>query len=62
MTGPFSRRRLLTVAAGGAALAALPVRPAFAATDDRLVQHLRGLGAVLTRTCIAKHGPEGTTP
>ena len=36
MTGPFSRRRLLTVAAGGAALAALPVRPAFAATDEEL--------------------------
>jgi hypothetical protein len=36
MTGPFSRRRLLTVAAGGAALAALPVRPALAATDDEL--------------------------
>jgi hypothetical protein len=36
MTGPFSRRRLLTVAAGGAALAALPVRSAFAATDDEL--------------------------
>ena len=36
MTGPFSRRRLLTVAAGGAALAALPVRPAFAATDEDL--------------------------
>ena len=36
MTGPFSRRRLSTVAAGGAALAALPVRPAFAATDEEL--------------------------
>ena len=35
MTRPFSRRRLLTVAAGGAALAALPV-PAFAATDEEL--------------------------
>ena len=36
MTRPFSRRRLLTVAAGGAALAALPARPALAATDDEL--------------------------
>ena len=36
MTRPFSRRRLLTVAAGGAALAALPVRPALAATDEEL--------------------------
>lgn len=37
MTVPFSRRRLLAVAAGGAALAALPVRPATAATDEELV-------------------------
>lgn len=36
MTRPFSRRRLLTVAAGGAALAALPVRPVLAATDEEL--------------------------
>lgn len=36
MTRPLSRRRLLTVAAGGAALAALPVRPASAATDEEL--------------------------
>ena len=36
MTGPFSRRPLLTVAAGGAPLAALPVRPASAATDEEL--------------------------
>jgi hypothetical protein len=36
MRESLSRRRLLTVAAGGAALAALPVRPAFAATDDEL--------------------------
>ena len=36
--------------------------PAFTAADERIVQHLRGLGAVLTRTGIAKHGPEGTTP
>ncbi len=36
MTRPLSRRRLLTVAAGGAALVALPVRPASAATDDEL--------------------------
>ena len=36
MTGPFSRRRLLCVAAGGAALAALPVLPGFAATDEEL--------------------------
>jgi hypothetical protein len=36
MTRPISRRRLLTVAAGGAALAALPVRPASAATDEEL--------------------------
>ena len=33
---PFSRRRLLSVAAGGAALAALPARPALAATDEEL--------------------------
>lgn len=36
MTRPLSRRRLLTTAAGGAALAALPVRPASAATDEEL--------------------------
>jgi len=36
VTGQLSRRRLLTVAAGGAALAALPVRPASAATDEEL--------------------------
>ena len=36
MTRLLSRRRLLTVAAGGAALAALPVRPASAATDEEL--------------------------
>ena len=36
MTRPLSRRRLLTVAAGGAALAVLPVRPASAATDEEL--------------------------
>jgi hypothetical protein len=36
MTRPISRRRLLTVAAGGAALAALPLRPALAATDEQL--------------------------
>jgi hypothetical protein len=36
MTSPLSRRRLLTVAAGGAVLAALPVRPASAATDEEL--------------------------
>jgi hypothetical protein len=36
MTRPLSRRRLLTVAAGGAVLAALPVRPASAATDEDL--------------------------
>ena len=35
MTRPFSRRRLLTVVAGGAALAALP-QPALAATDEEL--------------------------
>ena len=34
MTRHLSRRRLLTVASGGAALAALPVRPASAATDE----------------------------
>lgn len=36
MTGLFNRRRLLTAAAGGAALAALPVWPALAADDDEL--------------------------
>lgn len=36
MTRPLSRRRLLTVAAGTAALAALPVRPASAATEEEL--------------------------
>jgi len=36
MTSALSRRRLLTVAAGGAVLAALPVRPASAATDEEL--------------------------
>ena len=36
MTRPLSRRRLLTVAAGTAALAALAVRPASAATDEEL--------------------------
>lgn len=36
MTGALSRRRLLTVAAGSAALVALPVRPALGATDDEL--------------------------
>jgi hypothetical protein len=34
--GILSRRQLLTVAASGAALVALPVRPASAATDDDL--------------------------
>ena len=36
--------------------------PAFAAADERIVQDLRGLGAVLTRTAVVNHGPEGTTP
>ncbi len=36
MRRPLSRRRLLTVAAGTAALAALPVRPASAATEEEL--------------------------
>jgi hypothetical protein len=36
MTTRLSRQRLLTVAAGTAALAALPVRPASAATDEEL--------------------------
>lgn len=36
MTRPLSRGRLLTIAAGGAALAVLPVRPASAATDEEL--------------------------
>jgi len=36
VNGQLSRRRLLAVAAGGAALAALPVRPASAATDEEL--------------------------
>ena len=36
MTSALSRRRLLTVAAGGAVLAALPVRAASAATDEEL--------------------------
>jgi len=42
--------------------------PAFAAADERIVEHLRGLGAVLTRgsrasgSGVAKGGPEGTTP
>src|SRR5437016_14320508 len=35
--------------------------PAFAAADERIVQHLRSLGAVLTRADIAKRGAEGTT-
>ena len=36
MRGILSRRQLLTVAASGAALVALPARPASAATDDDL--------------------------
>jgi hypothetical protein len=36
VTGAVSRRHLLTVAATGAALVALPVRPASAATDEEL--------------------------
>jgi len=36
VTRPFSRRRLLTLAAGGAALTAFPARPALGATDGEL--------------------------
>jgi 3-hydroxyacyl-[acyl-carrier-protein] dehydratase len=39
--------------------------PAFAAADERIVQYLRGLSAVLTRTSRTRQGglgTEGTTP
>jgi hypothetical protein len=45
MTGRLSRRSLLGVAAGGLALAALPVRPASAASDDELAYANFGLAA-----------------
>ncbi len=45
MTRIFSRRRLLTAAAGGVALATFPVRPAEAATDDELAYANFGLAA-----------------
>jgi hypothetical protein len=45
LTRALSRRRLLVAAAGGAAFAALPVRPAEAATDDELAYANFGLAA-----------------
>ncbi len=45
MTRIFSRRRLLTAAAGGVALATFPARPVEAATDDDLAYANFGLAA-----------------
>jgi hypothetical protein len=45
MTRPLNRRRLLALAAGGAAVAGLPIRSAAAATDDELAYANFGLAA-----------------